>query len=160
LRTIAVRCGALRCMRKRCRNLADHWNASKPLRFTTMHCGAISAHCNGVHHTRNSLTIMVVHYGNVTESLGTTGTLADHCDALRCIAVQCASAVQIAHAAADCLIHDLLFLPISIIESAVGKRLTTHCCVPRLACSRLSGHIEPHSPDFKREINTTTTVMN
>jgi len=58
------------------------------------------------------------------------------------------------------LIHDLLFLPISTIESAVGKRLITHCCVSRLACSRLSGHIEPHSPDFKREINTTTTVMN
>ena len=44
------------------------------------------------------------------------------------------------------LIHDLLFLPISTIESAVGKRLITHCCVSRLACSRLSGHIEPHSP--------------
>ena len=34
------------------------------------------------------------------------------------------------------LIHDLLFLPISTIESAVGKRLITHCCVSRLACSR------------------------
>ena len=44
------------------------------------------------------------------------------------------------------LIHDLLFLPISTTESAVGKRLITHCCVSRLACSRLSGHIEPHSP--------------
>ena len=51
------------------------------------------------------------------------------------------------------LIHDLLFLPISTIESAVGKRFITHCCVSRLACSRLSGHIEPHSPDFKREIS-------
>jgi len=39
-----------------------------------------------------------------------------------------------------CLIHDLRFLPISTIESAVGKRLITHCCVLRLACSRLSGH--------------------
>ena len=58
------------------------------------------------------------------------------------------------------LIHDLLFLPISTVESAVGYSLITHCCVSRLACSRLSGHIEPHSPDFKREINTTTTVMN
>ena len=44
------------------------------------------------------------------------------------------------------LIPDLLFLPISTIESAVGKRLITHCCISRLACSRLSGHIEPHSP--------------
>jgi len=44
------------------------------------------------------------------------------------------------------LIHDLLFLPISTIESAVGKRLITHCCILRLACSRLSEHIEPHSP--------------
>ena len=44
------------------------------------------------------------------------------------------------------LIHDLLFLPISTIESAVGKRLITHCCVSRLACLRLSGHIEPRSP--------------
>jgi len=44
------------------------------------------------------------------------------------------------------LIHDLLFLPISAIESAVGKRLITHCCVSRLACSRFSEHIEPHSP--------------
>jgi len=43
-------------------------------------------------------------------------------------------------------IHDLRFLPISTIESAVGKRHITHCCVSRLACSRLSGHIEPHSP--------------
>ena len=43
------------------------------------------------------------------------------------------------------LIHDLLFLPIFTTESAVGKRLITHCCVSRLACSRLSGHIEPHS---------------
>jgi len=42
----------------------------------------------------------------------------------------------------------------------VYKRLITHCCVSRLACSRLSGHIKPHSPDFEREINTTTTVMN
>jgi len=58
------------------------------------------------------------------------------------------------------LIHDLLFLPISTIESAVGKRLITHCCISRLACSRLSGHIEPHSPRLQREINTTTTVMN
>jgi len=29
------------------------------------------------------------------------------------------------------LIHDLLFLPISTIESAVGKRLITHCRVSR-----------------------------
>ena len=54
------------------------------------------------------------------------------------------------HAAAlrvkSALIHDLLFLPISTIESAVGKRPITHCCVSRLACLRLSGHIEPHSP--------------
>jgi len=41
-------------------------------------------------------------------------------------------------------VHYLLFLPIYTIESAVGKRLITHCCVLRLACSRLSGHIEPH----------------
>jgi len=71
--------------------------------------------------------------------------------------VEYMSAVSVFHRG---LIHDLLFLPISTIESAVGKRLITHCCVSRLACSRLSGHIEPHSPDFKREINTTTTVMN
>jgi len=58
------------------------------------------------------------------------------------------------------LIHDLLFLPISTVQSAVGKGLIPHCCVSRLACSRLSGHTEPHLPDFKREINTTTTVMN
>ena len=58
------------------------------------------------------------------------------------------------------LIHDLLFRPICTIESAVGKRLITHCCISCLACSRLSGHVVPHSPDFKREINTTTTVMN
>jgi len=53
-----------------------------------------------------------------------------------------------------------IFLPISTIESAVGKCLITHCRVSRLACSRLSGHIEPHLPDFKCEINTTMTVMN
>jgi len=47
------------------------------------------------------------------------------------------------------LIHDLLFLPISTIESAVGKRLITHCCVSRLACSLLSGPIEPHSPQLQ-----------
>ena len=44
------------------------------------------------------------------------------------------------------LIHDLLFLPISTIESAVGKRLITQCCVSRLAGSRLSGYIDTHSP--------------
>ena len=38
------------------------------------------------------------------------------------------------------------FSPYLTIECAVGKRLITHCCVSRLACSRLSGHIEPHSP--------------
>jgi len=48
--------------------------------------------------------------------------------------------------AKSALVHDLLFLPISTIESAVGKRLITHCCISRVACSRLSGHIEPHSP--------------
>jgi len=58
------------------------------------------------------------------------------------------------------LIHDLLFFSISTIESAVGYSLITHCCISRLACSHLSEHIEPHSPDFKREINTTTMVMN
>jgi len=31
------------------------------------------------------------------------------------------------------LIHDLLFLPISTIQSAVGKRLITHCCVSPFA---------------------------
>jgi len=40
----------------------------------------------------------------------------------------------------------LIHLPISTIQSAVEKRLITHCCVSRLGCSRLSGHIEPHSP--------------
>jgi len=29
------------------------------------------------------------------------------------------------------LIHDLLFLLISTVESAVGKRLITHCCISR-----------------------------
>jgi len=29
------------------------------------------------------------------------------------------------------LVHDLLFLPISTIESAAGKRLITHCRVSR-----------------------------
>ena len=47
------------------------------------------------------------------------------------------------------LIHDLLFLPISTIESAVGKRLITHCCILRLVCSRLSGHIEQHLPPLQ-----------
>jgi len=55
--TLADHCGALRCMvhygalRKRCGSLADHWNASKPLWFTTTHCGASSTRCGGVHHT-------------------------------------------------------------------------------------------------------------
>jgi len=39
------------------------------------------------------------------------------------------------------LIHGLLFLPISTIESAVGKRLITHCCVSRLAWVDTSSHI-------------------
>jgi len=47
------------------------------------------------------------------------------------------------------LIHDLLFLAIFTIESAVGKRLITHTCISHLACSRLSGHIEPHSPQLQ-----------
>jgi len=96
--TLADHCCALRCttvhygvLQKRCGSPADHWNASKPLRFTTTHCGASSARCGGVHHTRNSLTIVAVIYGNITESLGTTGTLANHCDALRYIAVHCSA---------------------------------------------------------------------
>jgi len=55
LRTIAVRCGALRCI--------------------TVHCG------------------------NVAETLRTTGTLQNYCGWLRLIAV------QVAHAAAECITH-------------------------------------------------------
>jgi len=40
-----------------------------------------SARCGGVHHILNPLTIMAVHRGNVTKSLRTTATLADHCGA-------------------------------------------------------------------------------
>jgi len=57
------------------------------------------------------------------------------------------------------VIHDLLFLPISTIESAVGKRLITHCCVSRLACSRLSGHIEPHSPRSSQDWSVRITHL-
>jgi len=58
------------------------------------------------------------------------------------------------------LIHDLLFLPISTIESAVGKRLITHCCVSHLACSCLSGHTEPHSPQLQAWNQHNYDVMN
>jgi len=57
------------------------------------------------------------------------------------------------------LINDLLFLPISTIESAVGKRLITvafHAWLVHASVDT-SSHIRL---DFKREINTTTTVMN
>jgi len=50
-------------------------------------CGASSAPCGGVHHILSPLQL--VHYGNVTESLRTTETLADYCGAspLRCTTV-------------------------------------------------------------------------
>jgi len=57
LRCIVERCETLHCdaLRKRRGSLvADHWKASKPLRFTTTHCSASSARCSGVHHTRDS----------------------------------------------------------------------------------------------------------
>jgi len=87
-------------------------------------CGASSTPCSGVHHILSP--IVAVHYGIVTESLQTTGTLADHCGALRCITVHCGkvaealrttgtlpnhcgslrrTAVQVAHAAAECITH-------------------------------------------------------
>jgi len=48
--------------------------------------GASSAPCGAVH-----LVIIAVHYGDVTESLQTTGMLADHCSALQCITAHCGS---------------------------------------------------------------------
>jgi len=71
-----------------------------------------------------------------SQTLGTS-TMLKVAD-VRCLAIMCIT-----------LIHDLLFLPISTIESAVGKRLITHCSVSLLACSRLSGHIQLHSPQLQ-----------
>jgi len=72
-RTIADPCGALR---KDCGPL-------ECFRTTAMHYS--SAPCGGVHESQSHtkpLTIMAVHRGNITESLRTTATLADHCGAL------------------------------------------------------------------------------
>jgi len=77
LRTIMVRCGALR---KRCGSLADHWNASKPLRFTTRHCSASSTRCGGVHHTRNSLHTDIVEHDVDVALVAESWFTAKHCD--------------------------------------------------------------------------------
>jgi len=69
---------------KRCQRLADHWNASRPLRCNTVHCGSSSAPCGGLHHILSPLTIMAVHYRHIRESLRTRETLTDHCGALQC----------------------------------------------------------------------------
>ena len=59
-----------------------------------------------------------------------------------------------------CLIHDLLFLPISTIE---WSELT--CCNSlshsRLACSRLSAHIQPsvNNPDTNGAANSVVVSM-
>ena len=84
--TIAVCCGPLWCIAANCGNVAEG------LQTIVVHydaCGACITPCGGVHHILSHLAIIVVHYGNVTESSGTTGTLEDHCDALQCIAVHC-----------------------------------------------------------------------
>ena len=86
-----------------------HFAFKQPLIFEVVHCGnaeglqtivlygacgASSTPCGGVHHILSPLAIIVVHYGNVTESFQTTGTLA-----LRYIVV------QIVHAVAECITH-------------------------------------------------------
>jgi len=117
---------------------------------------------------RSSLTLLTVFTGSEHPSVSSLNWRSlSHDTELstalhRGICLICCTTSLICRQQVD-LIHDLLFLPISTIQSAVGKRLITHCCVTcvlRLACSRLSGHIEQHSPDFKRESNTTTTVVN
>ena len=78
--TIMVRCSELR---KRCgrQTTVVHYDA----------CSACIAPCGGVYHILSHLAIIAVHYGNITGTSGTSGTLADHCDALQCIAVHCSA---------------------------------------------------------------------
>jgi len=69
-----------------CRNVAEGLQTIAVLYGA---CGASSVSCGGVHYILSPLAIIAVHYGNVTESLRTTGTLADHAmrgGALWCIA--------------------------------------------------------------------------
>jgi len=62
-----------------CRNVAEGLQTIVVLYNA---CSASSALCGGVHH------ILSPHNsGNVTESLRTTGSFADHCSALRCTTV-------------------------------------------------------------------------
>ena len=76
--------GALRCIAVPCVNVAEGLQTIVVLYSA---CDASSTPCGGVHHILSPLAIITVHYGNVTECLRTSGTLADHCSALRCTTV-------------------------------------------------------------------------
>ena len=79
-RTVAVRCSALQCI---------SGNVAEGLQTIVELYGACSASSTSpaVECITYSAPIIVVHYRNVTESLWTTGTLADNCGALRCTTV-------------------------------------------------------------------------
>jgi len=70
----------LRCIAVHCGSIAEGLQTIVMLYGA---CGASSAPCGGVHHILSTLAIIAVHYGNVTESLWTTGTLAD-CTMVHC----------------------------------------------------------------------------
>jgi len=134
-----VCCGALQNVVKHLRNIAER------LQTTAVHCSTLAetlrkvcrplwsftVHAVQVVHPAveritYSVPIVAVHYGKVTESLRTTGMLADNCSALRCITVYCGNvaealrtigmlpnhcgslrriAVQVAHVEAECTTH-------------------------------------------------------
>jgi len=116
LRRLPDRCGALQCISG---NVAEGLQTTVELYGA---CIASSAPCGGVHHILSP--IIAVHYGNVTESLRTMGTLTDNCGALRCTTVHRGNvaealrtigmlpnhysslrriAVQVVHVAAECI---------------------------------------------------------
>ena len=106
-RQTAVHCSPLRRIAETSQNAsvplwcaADHygalqrivetlWKACRPLWCITMHAVHVLHPAVELHHILSHLAIIVVHYRNVTESSGTTGTLEEHYDALQCTAVHC-----------------------------------------------------------------------
>jgi len=109
------------------------WYSSLDVQWTSVSCNCASVDSSYTHImvTTSSLTLSPLHWAKTT-----TRRMIDHGRGLK----------HTIYIYITTFNSWPTFFPISAIQSAVGKRLITHCCVSPLACSRLSGHIEPHSP--------------
>jgi len=115
--------GALWSIAVHCKNVVEG------LQTIVVHyvaCGACIAPCGGVHHILSHLAIIAVRYGNVTESSGTTGMLAGHCDALQCIAVHCGASSICCGRVHHTLTEMPNSIPLSIIRLIHKSSQPTH----------------------------------